>query len=325
MDIINRTVSSGTPTVVIMVAGRPMTGLESELSKWNAFMMAWLPGTEGKGVADVLFGDVDASGRLSQSWPKTIWQEPINYDARPGESYDPLYEFGYGLSYTNFTYSDLSVTPSSVYPTGNVTISVNVTNTGSRSGREVVQVYLRDLNSTLSTPIRKLYRAEKTPTLGAGENTTVRFSIPVSELGYYTDTKDKVLESGNFTVMVGGLNASFEVAAPAPTSVVYSSSPENARYWDYTTKECLNRTGVQVEAIPDLLEVDYDSWSRICGNPITFIASPLERSDIANIPAIGLPACFCLYAEERWVMPFDDNVAGTQVDSTFPSISLSLE
>jgi beta-glucosidase len=289
-------------------------------------MMAWLPGTEGQGVADVLFGDVDASGRLSQSWPRTIWQEPINYDVRPGESYDPLFEFGYGLSYTTFTYSDLNVTPSSVYPTENITISVNLTNTGSRSGREVVQVYLRNVESTLSTPIKKLYRAEKTPMLGAGENTSVCFSIPASELGYYTDTKDKVLESGNFTVMVGGLNASFEVVpAPAPTSIVYSSGPENARYSDDTTEEYFNKAGLQVEALPDHLDVGCDSWGGICGNPITLIGSPLERSVVANIPAMGLPARCCLYEEERWVMPLDDVVVSIRANCMVTSISLSLE
>jgi len=212
IDIINRVVSSGTPTVVIMVAGRPMINIQSYLPNWRAFLMAWLPGTEGQGVADVLFGDVDATGRLSQSWPKTTAQEPINYDRRPGESYDPLFEFGYGLSYTNFTYSNLKVTPTNVLPTDNVTISVKVTNTGSRSGREVVQVYLNDVESTLSTPVKKLYRAAKTSTLAAGDSKTLNFSIPVSELGFYTDTKDKGLENGTFNVMVGGLNASFELS-----------------------------------------------------------------------------------------------------------------
>lgn len=205
MDIINRVVNSGTPTVVIMVAGRPMTGIEAQLPKWNALMMAWLPGTEGQGVADVLFGDADATGRLSRSWPKITAQEPINYDHRPGENYDPLFEFGYGLSYTNFAYDNLSITPANPSPTDVITISVKVTNIGTRNGREVVHVYANDVESTLSTPVRKLYRAEKTPTLAAGESTTVNFSIPAQELGFYTDNKDKALENGAFNIMVGGL------------------------------------------------------------------------------------------------------------------------
>lgn len=211
MDIIKRVVDSGTPTVVIMVAGRPMTGIESELSKWSAFLMAWLPGTEGQGVADVLFGDVDATGRLSRSWPKTTAQEPINYDHRPGEGYEPLFEFGYGLSYTEFEYHDLSVTPTNPSPSDNITISVKVSNTGTRSGREVVQVYVNDVESTLSTPVWKLYRAEKIQTLAVGHSTTVSFSIPTSELGYYTDSKGKVLENGTFNVIVGGLTTSFRL------------------------------------------------------------------------------------------------------------------
>jgi beta-glucosidase len=212
MDIIRRVVDSGTPTIVIMVAGRPRTGIETELSKWNAFMMAWLPGTEGQGVADVLFGDVDATGRLSVSWPRTTAQEPINYDHRPDENYDPLFKFGYGLSYTNFTYSDLNVTPSSLAPGGVVNVDVNVTNTGTRSGRDVVQVYVNDVESILSTPVWKLYRAEKTPTLAASASMTLNFSIPVSELGFCTNSQYKVLENGTFNVMLGGLSREIVVA-----------------------------------------------------------------------------------------------------------------
>jgi beta-glucosidase len=173
--------------------------------------MAWLPGTEGQGVADVLFGDADATGRLSRSWPRTTTQEPINYDHRPGEKYDPLFEFGYGLSYTNFNYTNLNVTPTNPSPTDVLNISVKVTNIGTRSGREVVQVYANDVASTLSTPVRKLYRAEKTPTLAAGDTTTLNFSIPASELGFYTDNENKILENGTFKVMVGGLTHEFVI------------------------------------------------------------------------------------------------------------------
>ena len=213
INTIKRVVDSGTPTVVIMVAGRPMTGIQAELSTWDAFMMAWLPGTEGQGVADVLFGDADASGRLPCSWPKTTAQEPINYDHRPEENYDPLFKFGYGLSYTNFTYNNLIVIPKSPSLTDNITVSVEVTNTGTRSGKEVVQVYVSDLKSTLSTPVKKLYRAEKIPTLAAGDSTTVNFSIPVLELGYYTDGEDKVLENGTFRIMVGELASEFNIGS----------------------------------------------------------------------------------------------------------------
>jgi beta-glucosidase len=211
MNIIKRVVDSGTPTVVIMVAGRPLTGIEAQLSEWKAFVMAWLPGTEGLGVADVLFGDADATGRLSCSWPRTTDQEPINYDRRSGENYDPLFEFGYGLSYTNFTYTNLNVTPSNPNPTDVVNITVTVTNTGTRSGREVIQVYANDVESTLSTPVRKLYRAEKTTTLTAGASANLNFSIPASELGFYTDDMGRMLENGTFRIMVAGLTHEFVI------------------------------------------------------------------------------------------------------------------
>ncbi len=211
LNIIDTVVDSGTPTVVIMVAGRPMTGIESRLPDWEAFLMAWLPGTEGQGVADVLFGDYDATGRLSRSWPRRTDQEPINYDHRPHEPYDPLFEFGYGLSYTTFAYSNLSVIPdNNVEVTDNITVSVDVTNTGTRSGSEVVQVYVSDVESTLSTPVKKLYRFEKI-TLDPNQTTTVSFTIPVAELGYYTDTSEQIVEPGTFEFMVGGLTGAITV------------------------------------------------------------------------------------------------------------------
>jgi|YelNatPaOPRAMG01_1025707.scaffolds.fasta_scaffold24359_3 beta-glucosidase len=210
LRIIDRVVASGTPTVVVMVAGRPLTGIGSRLSEWDAFLMAWLPGTEGQGVADVLFGDYNPSGKLSRSWPKSTSQEPINYDHRPGEEYDPLFEFGYGLSYTTFEYSCLNVTPINLGPADNITVSVNVRNTGLRHGSEVVQVYIRDVESTLPTPVKKLYRFQKIM-LEPSEVQTISFTIPISELGFYTAGKEKIVEGGVFIVTVGGLTASFTV------------------------------------------------------------------------------------------------------------------
>jgi beta-glucosidase len=210
LRIIDRVVSSGTPTVVIMVAGRPLTGIESRLPQWNAFLMAWLPGTEGQGVADVLFGDYNPSGKLPRSWPRSTEQEPINYDRRPGEDYDPLFEFGYGLSYTTFEYTNLTVSPIDPDADDTITIQVSVRNTGSRSGSEVVQVYVSDLESSLPTPVKKLYRFQKIM-LEPGETKTIVFTIPVSELGLYTDGPEKIVERGIFLVTVGGLTASFTV------------------------------------------------------------------------------------------------------------------
>ncbi|MDH5769966.1 MAG: glycoside hydrolase family 3 C-terminal domain-containing protein [Candidatus Bathyarchaeota archaeon] len=256
LSIIDTVVNSGVPTVVIMVAGRPRTGIESRLPNWKGFLMAWLPGTEGQGVADVLFGDYNPSGKLSRSWPKTTAQEPINYDRRPGENYDPLYEFGYGLSCTTFTYSNLSVTPdNNLSVNDNITVSVYVANTGARSGSEVVQVYVNDVESTLSTPVKKLYRFKKI-TLAPNDNNNVSFTIPVAELGYYLDnTNERTVENGIFNVMVGGLSENIEVTSggtvippvqtftpsslPTPTSPPASVGPGSgtgltAEYWTST-------------------------------------------------------------------------------------------
>lgn len=210
LKIIDRVVASGTPTVVIMVAGRPLTGIENRLPEWSAFLMAWLPGTEGQGVADVLFGDYNPSGKLPRSWPRSTVQEPLNYDHPPDEEYDSLFEFGYGLSYTRFEYSCLNITPAEPFLTSTITISVNVSNTGAREGSEVVQVYVSDVESSLPTPVKKLYRFQKIM-LQPGETQTVSFTIPVYELGFYTDGPEKTVEEGVFIVTVGGLTASFKV------------------------------------------------------------------------------------------------------------------
>ncbi len=210
LKIIDRVVASGTPTVVIMVAGRPLTGIENRLPEWSAFLMAWLPGTEGQGVADVLFGDYNPSGKLPRSWPRSTAQEPLNYDHPPDEEYDPLFEFGYGLSYTKFEYSCLNITPAEPFLTSTITISVNVSNTGAREGSEVVQVYVSDVETSLPTPVKKLYRFQKIM-LQPGETQTVSFTIPVYELGFYTDGPEKTVEEGVFIVTVGGLTTSFKV------------------------------------------------------------------------------------------------------------------
>jgi len=210
LKIIDRVVASGTPTVVIMVAGRPLTGIESRLSQWSAFLMAWLPGTEGQGVADVLFGDYNPSGKLPRSWPRSTAQEPINYDRRPSEAYDPLFEFGYGLSYTTFKYINLTVSPISPKVEDTITIQVSVKNTGSRSGSEVVQVYISDVESSLPMPVKKLYRFQKVM-LEPGETRNIVFTIPVSELGLYTEGPERIVEKGVFLVTIGGLTASFTV------------------------------------------------------------------------------------------------------------------
>ncbi|MBO3800474.1 MAG: glycoside hydrolase family 3 C-terminal domain-containing protein [Candidatus Brockarchaeota archaeon] len=210
LRIIDRVVASGTPTIVIIVAGRPLTGIESRLPQWDAFLMAWLPGTEGQGVADVLFGDYNPSGKLPCSWPRSTVQEPINYDRPSGEDCHPLFELGHGLSYTTFEYSNLTVNPIEASLEGTIILQVDVKNTGAYSGSEIVQVYISAVENSLPAPVRKLYRFNKIM-LETGEKKTVSFTIPVSELGLYTDGPEKIVEKGIFLVMVGGLTASFTV------------------------------------------------------------------------------------------------------------------
>lgn len=212
LNLIEEVTDTETPTVVIMVAGRPRTGITSQLSEIDAFLMSWLPGSEGQGVSDVLFGDYNPSGELPRSYPRSTNQEPINYDHRPEENYDPLFRFGYGLSYTNFEYSNLRVVPNPVKKIeDNVQIKINITNTGDITGSEPVQVYVNDVHSTLSTPVKKLYRFKKIK-LKPSETKTVNFTIPVKELGFYANSyPERIVENGTFQVLIGNLKKSFNV------------------------------------------------------------------------------------------------------------------
>jgi beta-glucosidase len=169
-------------------------------------------------VADVLFGDYNPGGKLPITMPRTVGQLPLFYNYKPtGRAYDyvdgefaPLYPFGYGLSYTRFSYSDLTVTPGTIRPGGRVQVAVTVENVGDRAGDEVVQLYLRDVVSSVATPLQQLKGFARV-TLRPGERRTVEFTLGPQELALLDRHLEPVVEPGTFEVTVGGLKGTFEV------------------------------------------------------------------------------------------------------------------
>lgn len=213
---------TGKPVVLTLFTGRPLT-LTWEQENVPAILNVWFGGSEAAyAIGDVLFGDVNPSGKLTMTFPKNVGQIPLFYNhkntGRPLQegkwfekfrsSYldvdnEPLYPFGYGLSYTTFQYSDIALSASAMGQDGSITAAVTVTNTGKRDGAEVVQLYIRDLVGSITRPVKELKGFEKI-FLKAGESKTVTFKITPELLRFYNYDLKQVAEPGDFDVMIGG-------------------------------------------------------------------------------------------------------------------------
>jgi beta-glucosidase len=221
----------GKPIALVVETGRPLA-LTAANDNVAALMVAWHPGTEGRtALAEVLTGQFAPSGKLPMTFPRSVGQIPISYSELPtsrpstGERYTtgyldekptPLYPFGHGLSYTTFDYSGLKVGTPSMPRDGTIEVRVDVANTGTRAGQEVVQLYTRQLVASRSRPLRELKGFEKI-SLKPGQRRTVRFTLKASDLAYHDDEGMAVVEPGKFSVFVGGssaadLEGSFEIA-----------------------------------------------------------------------------------------------------------------
>ncbi len=221
-ELLEALLKTGKPVVLVLFTGRPLT-LKWENEHVPAILNVWFSGTEaGDAIADVLFGDVNPSGKLSTTFPQNVGQIPLYYNhkntGRPlpegkwfqkfrsnylDVSNDPLYPFGYGLSYTNFSYSDISLSSNTIKGTQSINATVTVTNTGSVSGKEVVQLYTRQLVGTTTHPVKELKGFQKIE-LKAGESKTVSFNIAASDLKFYNSDLKYVAEPGNFKLFIGG-------------------------------------------------------------------------------------------------------------------------
>ena len=204
---------TGKDVILVLVAGRPLM-ITDLVESTPAVLMAYLPGTEGgKAVADVLFGDYNPSGKLASTWPKSIGQVPIFYNHKPGTKYEPLFPFGYGLSYTTYEYKNLQVT-NIISKKGEAKVSVDVTNTGKVAGDEIVQLYVNQEYRSVLTPVKQLAGFKRIH-LNPGETKTVTFNLPASQLaiipGDIIGTERPVVESGTYKVMVGNLTKTFKI------------------------------------------------------------------------------------------------------------------
>ena len=227
--------ATGKPLVLVLMNGRPLA-LPWENQHADAILETWFAGTQaGHAIADVLFGDYNPSGKITATFPVAVGQEPIYYNHKnTGRPYagikldkyksryldvpnEPLYPFGYGLSYTTFTYGKPTVSKTSIGPSETLTVSVSVQNTGPMDGEEVAQLYLRDMVGSISRPVSELKDFQKV-LLKKGESKTLTFRLAPDALKFYNNDLKFAAEPGEFQVMVGGNSrdvqtATFKLAA----------------------------------------------------------------------------------------------------------------
>lgn len=219
-DLITALKATGKPLVLVLMNGRPLA-LVKEDQQADAILETWFAGMEGgNAIADVLFGDYNPSGKLPISFPRSVGQIPVYYShlntGRPynpekpnkytsryfDEANGPLYPFGYGLRYTTFTVSDVTLSSPTMQRDGKVTASVEVTNTGKREGATVIQMYLQDVTASMSRPVKQLKGFEKI-TLKPGESKTVSFPIDIEALKFWNQQMKYDAEPGKFNVFIG--------------------------------------------------------------------------------------------------------------------------
>jgi beta-glucosidase len=222
-ELIQTVKASGKPYAVVLFNGRPLA-LENIVADTPALLEAWFPGVQaGPAVADVVFGKVNPGGKLPVSFPYRVGQVPIYYNHEPTgrpcnkgvkwnsqhrdiPSCEPLFEFGHGLSYTTFEVSNLQLSRSTVSRNGSLRASVDVTNTGSRQGDEVVQLYIHDPVASISQPVRRLRGFERV-TLDPGQTRTITFTLNKSDFGFYDNRGRFVVEPGRIDVYAGNSSA----------------------------------------------------------------------------------------------------------------------
>ncbi|MDR2287369.1 MAG: beta-glucosidase BglX [Prevotellaceae bacterium] len=209
---------TGKPVALVLINGRPLT-LQWEHDNIDAILETWLPGMRGgEAIVDILFGDANPSGKITMTFPRSVGQIPIYYNHKStGRPFNndskftvkyidtensPLYPFGYGLSYTQFTYSDVRLSDSTLTDGGNITASITLTNSGDRTGEEIVQFYVRDLVGSITRPVKELKGFQRIA-LNAGESKQVTFSITPELLKFYNADLKWTAEPGDFLVFIG--------------------------------------------------------------------------------------------------------------------------
>ncbi|HEX5834464.1 MAG TPA: glycoside hydrolase family 3 N-terminal domain-containing protein [Pyrinomonadaceae bacterium] len=208
-DLVKAVLETGKPVVVLLINSGPLS-INYIAENVPAILEGFYLGQEtGVGVADVLFGDYNPAGKLTISFPRSVGQLPLFYNRKPTArrgylfaNKEPLFPFGFGLSYTTFAYSNLKINPAKIGPADNATVSVTITNTGKRAGDEIVQLYIRDLVSSVTRPIMELKDFRRI-SLAPGESKTVEFVLTPDKLSFLDLNLKSVVEPGWFDVMVG--------------------------------------------------------------------------------------------------------------------------
>lgn len=221
-DLLSELLKTGKPVVLVLFTGRPLV-LVDESKTVPAILNVWFPGSEaGLAISDVLFGDVVPSGKLTATWPRSVGQIPIHYShkntGRPlgneegkfekfrsnyiDERNEPLYSFGYGLSYTQFDYSNMKISSDKLTKSGSISVSIDVKNSGNYDAKEIVQLYTRDLVGSVTRPVKELKGFQKID-LKKGETKTVTFTLTEQDLKFYNQNLDFVAEPGKFEVFLG--------------------------------------------------------------------------------------------------------------------------
>lgn len=213
-QLVDAILDTGIPVVVVLVNGRPLS-INRIAKDAKAVVEAWLPGEEGgQAVTDVLFGDYNPGGKLAMSFPVSVGQIPVYYAHKPsgGRSHwkgdyvemttKPLYPFGYGLSYTTFEYNDFRISKTEASPDDEISISVSLMNSGEVTGDEVVQLYVRYNDTSVTRPVKELKGFERV-TLEPGESRTIQFKLKIADLKFYDRSMNFVVEAGSVDIMIG--------------------------------------------------------------------------------------------------------------------------
>jgi beta-glucosidase len=246
-DLIRAVYETGSPTVVVLINGRPLS-IRWTAEHIPAIVEAWIPGERGgEAVADVLFGDYNPSGRLPITLPRHVGQLPIYYNYKPSKAYrikrhpgpeiagpstgipyvdlpaTPLYEFGYGLSYTKFEYTNLRISLAQIEPTDSVHVSTDIRNTGEREGVEVAQLYIHHVTGSVTTPIKQLRGFQRVP-LRPSEQATVSFVLTPEELALLNQDMRWVVEPGDIEIMIGKSSEDIRLTARLHVTEQFISS-----------------------------------------------------------------------------------------------------
>jgi beta-glucosidase len=225
LDLIKKVQATGKPVVVVFINSQPIS-FNWVKQNISGIVEAWYPGQfGGTAIADVLFGDYNPGGKLTLTFPRSVGQLPMNFPSKPSAQTDSgesarlkgkLYPFGYGLSYTTFSYSNLKITPEKQNSQGNISVSLDVKNTGDREGDEVVQIYTHEEVTTVTTYEKNLCGFDRVH-LKPGETKTITFTLTPDDLAIWNRDMHFVVEPGTFKVMIGAssedirLNGTFEI------------------------------------------------------------------------------------------------------------------